>query len=241
MLGLKRSLRFSRAISEAVKLFGKSCFSVEVLAWAAFKEELSVMERWAVEVFREQFGTERLYNVSAGGYDGGFLGGHHTEDARKRIGAAAKGNKYCTGMTNHLGHKHSPAARAKIRAARAKQDPRSLSHEVSLEQRIAISCRNRGSIPPNKGRSPTEKTRAKMRAAHLGVLKSEAQRQSIESWQIRRMAERAFRFLDQPLTLSDLYEMKHGHVRKRWTAERHALHKKQLASRVRDPKTGAFI
>ena len=71
------------------------------------------------------------YNLTAGG--DGFLGGIHTEEAKRKISEAGKGNQ------NSLGYKHSDEAKRKIGEAQKGENHPNFGKPRSVEIRRKIS------------------------------------------------------------------------------------------------------
>lgn len=57
-------------LKRAVKKYGRGVFRIRRLTWASSKNELSMMEQQAIAAYREIYGSDRLYNISIGGYSG---------------------------------------------------------------------------------------------------------------------------------------------------------------------------
>ncbi|MCA8237748.1 NUMOD3 domain-containing DNA-binding protein [Burkholderia cenocepacia] len=110
-------------------------------------------------------------------YGSPTLGRKHSSSTKDRIGASNRGRKHSAetrakvsaaakkrsqdGRNSFAGKSHSEATRAKMRAAWERRKLNGLSHAHSAETRAKISA-------SLKGRSVSEETKAKLRAAALG-------------------------------------------------------------------------
>jgi|SRR5579859_62570 len=114
---------------------------------------------------RKDIGTGCLRNMTAGG--DGVSGYRHTEEGRRRSGAANIGNTY------HKGHRHSGEARRKMGEANR-------GKTLSPEHRRKISIIHRG-------KEVSEETRKKMSASRTGKPLSPEHREKLRmAWERRR-------------------------------------------------------
>lgn len=114
---------------ENIGVFAFPCASED----QALADEIAHIEQLRAEGYD-------LVNLTVGG--GGIAGYEHSENARKKIGAASKGNKHA------LGFKHSAASKARMVAGRANTK---LSEETRARISAALQERNRSTR-----RTPTE-------------------------------------------------------------------------------------
>ena len=61
-------------LKQALKLYGKTSFKVELLAWAIDLKSINLLERYYIDFFKKSSEDNLLYNISPGG-DGGALRG----------------------------------------------------------------------------------------------------------------------------------------------------------------------
>lgn len=77
-------------LGKAIRKYGKESFEVTVLARANNQEELANREQYYIKLFNTL--APYGYNLTTGG---DLF--RHTEETKKKIGAASKGNKYALG------------------------------------------------------------------------------------------------------------------------------------------------
>lgn len=121
--------------------------TVRILDTCLFPELLNDLERDWIRRARKQ--GARLTNLTDGGE--GALGRRLSDEAKARISAAAKGNTKCAGR------QVSDETRARMGAAQRAQ----YATPEGLERRRRIAATHRGM-------KPSEETRARMRASHVG-------------------------------------------------------------------------
>lgn len=108
----------------AQKKYDIKNFKKEILVFnVAKKEHIDLLEKTFIASEREKVGVENCYNITDGGGGGSgkgrhhkhhkasFKGRHHSEETKKRLSEASKGNQ------NHKGFHHSEDARKKMSAA----------------------------------------------------------------------------------------------------------------------------
>lgn len=103
----------------AMKKYGKENFEKEILVSdIKTRAEADIAERNYIKKARSEGKAE--YNIVDGGE--GFPGGHHTEEAKKKIGQALIGNQHAKGKnignTNALGNHLSEKTRQKMGQSR---------------------------------------------------------------------------------------------------------------------------
>lgn len=78
------------ALGNAIKKYGKKCFTKEVLY--IFDNEIEMNEKEKELVNEEFISTNQTYNIGIGGEGGShFKGKKHTEETKKRLSEIAKG------------------------------------------------------------------------------------------------------------------------------------------------------
>lgn len=112
------------------------------------EQEACNMETSVIETLR--LANVSLVNTSAGGRRGpDCTGKKHSEDAKKKIGAANRismlGNKNCLGKQNGLGSKHpqSEATIEKIRAAHSTPEARKRTSIAATGRKRSVETRER--------------------------------------------------------------------------------------------------
>lgn len=109
------NLTYTNTIYQAMRKHGVDNFSFEIIEECASPEELNEAEKFWIAYYDTY---NRGYNMTEGGDKPPLqtgkqcvLGYHHTEDAKKRIGEAAKGN------TRAKGYRHTEEAKRRIAEA----------------------------------------------------------------------------------------------------------------------------
>lgn len=129
----RRKGQFNRAyhgsgmiLKRALKLHGGHCFLTEVLSYAFDKEELEHLEIQHIRAHRQSLPSHMIYNISDGGA-GGFTGGSHTEETKRRLSETRSGKNNpmygvrLVGKLNPMfGKKRSETTRVKIGIANSK-------------------------------------------------------------------------------------------------------------------------
>ena len=88
-------------LRDAIKLYGKESFNVEVIHWAENKTQLNNLEVFEIK-YRNAVVSSKYYNLAEGALGGAlFKGRKHTEEAKRKNSEAHRG------QTNRLGTKHS--------------------------------------------------------------------------------------------------------------------------------------
>jgi group I intron endonuclease len=85
-----------RKIKKAIKRYGKNSFILEVLCWKKTIKSLNMSEIYFIKAF-DSINPKVGYNISNEGQIGWMKGVKQTEEAKRLIGLAATGNKYCLG------------------------------------------------------------------------------------------------------------------------------------------------
>lgn len=129
-------------ISKAHKKYGIKNFSKSILAITETKENINILEKHFIALFREEGKAE--YNLADGG-QGGLLNEHH----RQRI------------IESNLNRKVSFETKLKISKSVT-------GHKDSLEVRLKKSLSHKGKSSGVKGVKFSEETRKKMSLSHKG-------------------------------------------------------------------------
>jgi hypothetical protein len=156
IFGKKKYMGGGTALAKCFKKYPKSEWYMNVLGVFLTEDEAYAEE--AILVNEEILSDERCLNLECGGRGGmagrvgGFKGGHHTAEARKKI---SKYNK---------GKKHSPESRANMSAARKGVPSPLRGCTFTDEHKANISTAKKG----KPGVIPSEETRKKMSQSHIG-------------------------------------------------------------------------
>lgn len=114
-----------KVLRRAVEKYGRENFSARLLKYAFSLDELSSLERITISEYKDKYGSERLYNLTAGGIGGASFGnkhalGHHLSDEHKAvISLTHRGRKHSeTQIANRAaalhGKKRTPEQRARM-------------------------------------------------------------------------------------------------------------------------------
>lgn len=148
-----RGYKKCTAFYNAILKYGLESFSREVIAESLTKEEADIVEQDNIKKYKE-LGIS--YNICKGGQD---FGHPCSEETKKKISAANKGNQYSKGrpVTERMRQRLSEVHKGKT---------------ISEEQKARIS-------EANKNRIITEETRKKISKIHKGKKLSDTQRSDI--------------------------------------------------------------
>lgn len=113
------------ALYAALRKYGASNFSAEILVVVGTKEDADYYEREMIKALGTQ-DREKGYNCTAGGE--GLFGYRHSEETRRKMSLSALGNK------NGIGHRVSDEQRAKFRGNKY-----ALGHRWTEEEKKRIS------------------------------------------------------------------------------------------------------
>ena len=144
------------AICNAIKKYGADNFDVELIPYPGITNEALC----AVEMQKiKKLGSKKPngYNLTDGG--DGTSGWKHTDESRKKMSEALKGN------SRMKGKKHSDKVRQKISAARKGEKHPNYGKKLSVETRKKISEANKKQIPWSKGKKLSVEHRHKISAA----------------------------------------------------------------------------
>lgn len=107
---LKRNKHFNQYLQNSWNKYGKDNFIFEVLEIVSDSDKIYLREQFYID-FYKSYEVNIGYNVSRV-TSAPMLGLKHTNEAKLKIGAASKGNKYC------LGFKHSDETKKLMTEAR---------------------------------------------------------------------------------------------------------------------------
>jgi len=167
----------SKDIFERIKYYEKATCKAQVLlyhslkkhGWKAHKfdiihyctvDQLNYLEVEYILVYNS-FNTKHGLNLISGG----GVGRTNSEQTRRRISIANKGNQIW------LGKKHTEETKAMMRLNR-NGNPKYSGHKMSDEAKVKIGA-------AQKGKNPSEETRTKMRIAATGRVSSEETRKKL--------------------------------------------------------------
>jgi hypothetical protein len=160
------------------------------------EEDAYLLEVMGISCYTTAF---ELCNKSAGGY-GGSRGSKRkpiSEETRRRMSIAQKGNKNSVGNQNWLGKKHQPETLAKMVHTQLGHE-NYFTGEHTVEARIKMSEANKGVAKSedhkrklaeaNIGKRASEVTKEKMSKSRKGVPKSEETRKKMSEARKRRVS-----------------------------------------------------
>jgi len=118
----------------AIRKYGEHNFDGVIIGQCLTIKELDSLEKQLIKAY-DSTNRSLGYNIRDGGQGGGRYEGywHHTDEAKAKIGAASKGNKYRLGISSS----HSEECRKKISAgvSGSKHGQAKLTEEQVLEIR----------------------------------------------------------------------------------------------------------
>ena len=149
----------------AKKKHGIENFEKFLIQYCYSKEETDKAEKFWITEYRSRGKAE--YNIADGGQGGGFKGRHLSEETKRKLSEANKGqipwNKGKTGI-------FSESVLQKIGEAHKGIEPANKGKKMSEEAKRKMSEAHRGKPAPNKGKHYTEETKRKMSEAHRGQI-----------------------------------------------------------------------
>jgi len=189
---LRDCTHFNRHLQNAWNKYGEENFRFKPLLYC-HKKDLLFYEQRAIDVF----GMTNLYNISP--VAGSVLGIKFTEESRKRLSEAHKGqpawNKGKTGIyseeirrrlseasrgnDNMKGHRHTEAVRKKISESLKGRSVWNKGMSLSEEHKKKISESRKGKKHPNYGKHLSEETRLKISEGNKGKKVSEGTRRKL--------------------------------------------------------------
>lgn len=142
-------------IKKAIKKYGKENFSKQILCFCDTAEDALLVEEFLVTPYL--ISRDDCYNANIGGKGGSVKGRKRSDETKRKISEAQKGNTYGCALKG----------KAKSEEHRRKIGEANKGRIISKEQREIISKRNKG----NKyclGRKLSEETKHKIGEAHKG-------------------------------------------------------------------------
>lgn len=189
-------------------------YNISIIDTATDNEELFEKEIYWIGLMR--LAGADLTNLTIGG--DGPVGYRHTEDAKRRIGRAAVGNRYSAGATWWRGRKHSEETRRRLSESHKGHKPsaeavrkavlarRGRKMTEANKLKLLACARARKGLPGKpwnretrkslegsmKGKKQSAEARTKMSKAHKGVPLSPERRAAMkEAQRVRREREAA--------------------------------------------------
>jgi group I intron endonuclease len=144
---LTRAISGSKAkpyLYNAIRKYGKKAFCIAIIDGALNNMELLAKEREWIRFYHSN-DPNVGYNCTGGGE--GIIGFHHSDETKRKIGNANRGNKYW------LGKHHTAKTRKKMSDVQKGHKPTRLGAHNSEEHNRKIS-------ESNEGRHPSDETRA---------------------------------------------------------------------------------
>lgn len=180
---LARGAHANGHLQRAYDKYGKDAFEFRPLFSNVSRRILTRLEQAAMDVICPEYNIHKRAGRSLGNQN--WLGRKHTEETKRKIGAAHKGRKATPeakanmsraqkGNKNHLGHKHSEEAKRKIGEA-SLGNKRWLGRKHTEETKQKMSAAKKG----KPGHKHTEETKRKISTAQKGRVFSEEHRKKI--------------------------------------------------------------
>ena|ERR1700733_163764 len=146
----------------AIRKYGPESFSIEVLVFCG-ESELNPLEKFAILIFNSLVDNRSGYNVTEGGHDNGRKRKRHSEETKKKIGAAHKGRVFSEETLQKMRARKRPDLAERNRMVRRQTF---LGKRHSEEARRKISAKMQGH-KRCVGRVLSEETKQKIRASLL--------------------------------------------------------------------------
>lgn len=142
------------ALKQAQKKYGIENFTKRIICEYATRELLNEAEKYFIAVYRHFYGPDMMYNITDGG-EGGC--GHHSEEAKKKMSVAKKGEKNpMYGKESWFkGKRHTDEAKKKMSDANKGQS-------LSEEHKAKLSAAQKGEKNHMYGKYHSEETKKKM-------------------------------------------------------------------------------
>ncbi len=159
---LSRGAHINRHLQAAWNKYGADSFEFSVIELCDV-DDLDEREMHHIAIWKSQ---DLCYNQTDGG--GGCRGRVHTDEAKAKLSAAAKGNQHS------LGHTPTDEARAKISAAlKGNQNLLGYTHTDETKSKLSAAWQNRAPA--------SDETRAKLSEAQAGRVFSDEHRAKISA------------------------------------------------------------
>lgn len=141
-------------LKKAKQKYGIENFEKFLIQYCYSKEETDKAEIFWIAEYRRRGKAE--YNIALGGEGGGFKGKHHSQESKRKLSEANKGN-----IPGNKGKHHSEEAKNKISEANKGRKAWNKGKPMSEEQRRKIGEANK----EKKHKSHSEETKQKISEA----------------------------------------------------------------------------
>lgn len=164
-----------KRLIKAQKKYGIENFKKDILVFnISKKEHIDLLEKTFIVSEREKVGVEDCYNLADGG-EGGFDGGPHYEEWKRKISEAEKGKKLSEETKRRISnslkwHSVSEETRKKLSESNKGKKLSEETRKKMSESKKGKPTWNKGKPAWNKGKHCSEELKKKMSEAHKGQI-----------------------------------------------------------------------